>query len=130
MTDYFMAVEETERTPGVTFDPGEGALVLSGESYPEDAGKFYGPILQTIQEYLKSESAKSLSVSMRMIYFNSSSAKAVMNLFQMLETAAASGIPVSVSWYHDPDDDMMEEMGEDFSEDFRHARFALIPEQL
>ena len=130
MTDAVIKMAETERTPGVVFDPCRGSLVLSGESYPEDAGKFYGPILQKIQEYLSSESANSLSVSMRMIYFNSSSAKAVMNLFQMLESAAASGLSVSVSWYHDPDDDMMEEMGEDFSEDFEHARFALIPEQL
>ena len=69
-------------------------------------------------------------VDVAMVYFNSSSAKALMNLFQLLEKAAEAGRAVSVRWFFDPDDDMMEELGEDFAEDFVHASFSLEPGML
>jgi hypothetical protein len=69
-------------------------------------------------------------VDIGMIYFNSSSAKAIMNLFQLLEEAAEDSIDVTVNWYFDPDDDMMEEMGEDFAADFEAVTFNLKPEPL
>ena len=130
MSQSTIHIEETERTPGVVFDQAMGALTLSGESYPEDAGKFYGPVLQSLKAYLEDPSSRELSVDMRMIYFNSSSAKAVMNMFQMLEQAAENGKTISITWYHDPDDDTMEELGEDFAEDFQHAGFSLKAEAL
>ena len=83
---------------------------------------------QAVAEHVAASEGQALTVDMRFIYFNSSSAKAIMNLFQMLEEAAEDGKTITINWYFDPEDDMMEEMGEDFAEDFEHATFNLKPE--
>lgn len=118
--------EATERSPELKFDFTNHRLLLSGESYPEDAAAFFGPLLQALSKYLDSLSVESVELELRMTYFNSSSAKALMNIFQLLERAAARGLPIRVRWFYDPEDDAMEEFGEDFSEDFEHGEFELI----
>jgi len=128
MTPNPLYIDETPRSPRVELDPAVGHLSLSGESYPEDASAFYGPILQNVAQYLQTTTDAPLTVDVRFIYFNSSSAKAIMNLFQMLEVNAENGRRVTVNWFYDPEDDLMAEMGEDFAEDFLHASFFLKPD--
>ncbi|WP_420338063.1 DUF1987 domain-containing protein [Roseibium sp.] len=128
MTDTSLKIEATSRSPEVNLDAANGTLSMSGESYPEDASAFFGPVFQAVAEHVAASEGQALTVDMRFIYFNSSSAKAIMNLFQMLEEAAEDGKTITINWYFDPEDDMMEEMGEDFAEDFEHATFNLKPE--
>lgn len=117
----------TERTPQVDFDFPDHRLRMSGESYPEDAAAFFGPLLQALREYLNQEHEAPLTFTLEMLYFNSSSAKALMNMFQMLEDTAARGREITIYWRYHRDDDTMEEFGEDFAEDFVHGRFELCP---
>lgn len=121
-------IEPTDRSPAVAFDFGTRKLSLAGESYPEDAASFYGPILQALGAFVDGLGDGDLVFDLEMVYFNSSSAKALMNMFQMLERAAATGAAVTINWRYHVDDDIMQEFGEDFSEDFVHARFNLCPE--
>ena len=127
MSDMLLSIAATARTPAVSLDAATGRLSLSGESYPEDAGRFYSPVMEAVSGYLEQVEETEILVEVAMVYFNSSSAKALMNLFQMLEEAAEADRSVSVRWFFDPDDDMMEELGEDFAEDFVHATFSLEP---
>jgi len=121
-------LDATDRSPAVVFDFGTQRLSISGESYPEDAAAFYGPLLQALGLHLADPAPVDVSLDIRLVYFNSSSAKALMNMFQMLEDAAAGGGRVTINWHYHNDDDTMEEFGEDFSEDFVHARFVLCPQ--
>lgn len=119
----------TERSPEVRFDPAAGRLTLKGESYPEDAAGFFGPLFEALKTHLadSGDSAPQINVHIELTYFNSSSAKALMNLFQLLEEAAGNGRPVHIAWRYHAEDDTMAEFGEDFSEDFQHAAFTLSP---
>ncbi|WP_247653700.1 DUF1987 domain-containing protein [Labrenzia sp. PHM005] len=128
MTMTPLDIEATVRSPEIRLDLNAGHLSISGESYPEDASAFFGPILKAVAGFIGATHDQTLTVEMKLIYFNSSSAKAIMNLFQLLEEAAENGKNIVINWYFDPEDDMMEEMGEDFSEDFEHASFHLKPE--
>ncbi|MBK1650050.1 DUF1987 domain-containing protein [Rhabdochromatium marinum] len=119
--------EATKRSPELRFDFAHHRLSLAGESYPEDAAAFFGPPLQAMADYLDSLTEASVELELRMTYFNSSSAKALMNMFQLLERAAARGITARVRWYYDPEDDAMQEFGEDFAADFQHSAFEMIP---
>ena len=123
-----LLIEAGERSPRVLFDAAKGTLHISGESYPEDAAAFFGPILRALEEQLD-QPGQRLLVDLELVYFNSSSAKALMNIFQMLEEAAAKGRPVTINWHYHPDDDTMEEFGEDFAEDFKHASFKVMPQE-
>lgn len=120
-------ITATDRTPDVRFIFTERNLSLTGESYPEDATAFYGPLFQALSVFVSQLSHEKVSVDLRLDYFNSSSAKALMRIFQLLEDTARQGNDVRVNWHFDPDDDTMQEFGEDFAQDFSNAKFMLCP---
>jgi len=115
----------TDRTPAVVFDFTAGKLSFEGESYPEDASAFYGPLHQSLGEFLQSDFDGQIVFDIKLAYFNSSSAKVLMNLFSLLEDAAENGKQVSVNWHYSEDDDTMQEFGEDFASDMEHMTFNL-----
>ncbi|GJE29691.1 DUF1987 domain-containing protein [Methylobacterium organophilum] len=116
----------TNRSPLVDFDFPNGTLLLRGESYPEDAAAFFGPLLQALRAFLEADELEPVTLTVELAYFNSSSAKALMNLFMALEDAAADGRPVTVRWLYAEGDESIEEAGEDFAADFEHAHFELV----
>lgn len=121
-----LMIPSTNRTPAINFDFANHHLSLRGESYPEDTATFYGPLLAELKKYLAQDNRTRIVVDIEMAYFNSSSAKAMMNFFQLLESAAAEGKDIEVNWYYQEDDDTMQEFGEDFSEDMEHIKFNLV----
>lgn len=120
---------QTERSPLVELNVEGHRLRIEGESYPEDAAAFFGPIFAELDAYLarcrKNPPDSSIVMDVRLLYFNSSSAKALMNVFQRLESTARAGVAIAVNWHYHPDDETMMEFGEDFSEDFESVRFSL-----
>lgn len=120
-------IASTDRSPSVHFDVARSHLAIKGESYPEDAAKFFGPVLQRLRQFLQKADVHGLRLDLEMSYFNSSSAKALMNIFQIAEEAAAAGKDIVINWCFHEDDDAMREFGEDFSEDIAKARFNFCP---
>lgn len=47
----------------------------------------------------------------------------------LLEETAGNGNKVHVTWAFDPEDDNMEEMGEEFGEDLEDATFEMLPQE-
>lgn len=124
-----LTVAATERSPEISFDFAQGVLKLKGESYPEDASAVFGPIFAALHRFLSETALVDIRVEIELIYFNSSSAKALMNIFQMLERAAEEGRSITVDWIFAPEDETMREFGEDFREDLRHVAFNLVATQ-
>ncbi|MBC7950925.1 MAG: DUF1987 domain-containing protein [Rhodospirillaceae bacterium] len=121
-----LVIAATERSPAVDFDFAAGVLSLKGESYPEDASTVFGPIFAALEGFLHDQVAgRTLRFDFELIYFNSSSAKALMNMFQLMDKAAARGVTIVVNWFFAADDETMKEFGEDFSEDLEHVTFNL-----
>ncbi len=118
--------EATDRTPAVVFDFESGVFSMKGESYPEDASAFFGPLHQALEEFLAGEFDAPVVFDVEFAYFNSSSAKVLMNLFQLMEDAAENmGKKIIINWHYNADDDTMLEFGEDFASDMEHAVFNL-----
>ncbi len=120
-----LEIKATNRTPEVSFDFDNNRLKIAGESYPEDVTEFYNPIFDSLDAYLGNLGTGSCRFDFELIYFNSSSAKAIMMLMDKLDEAAENGGSVEVYWYYDAEDDTMEELGEEFGEDLEHAKFHL-----
>ncbi|SMF73455.1 protein of unknown function [Azospirillum oryzae] len=120
-----LTIPATGRTPGVFFDFAGGHLRMTGESYPDDVAGFFGPVFDALRGFLDRPDGGAIRFDMELLYFNSSSAKALMNIFQMLETVARGGRPVTVTWCVEENDESMRELGEDFAEDLRHVVFQM-----
>lgn len=119
-----------ERTPEVAFDFEENRFALRGESYPEDVSAFFGPVIAKLEEHLDALEGASVQFDFEFVYFNSSTAKVLMGLFDKLEEAASDGNTVHIRWLYEEDDENMQELGEEFGEDLENAQFELkaLPE--
>lgn len=117
-------IEATKSTPGILFDQERCILRIYGESYPENAAKFYSPVVDWLREYL-AESGRELRLEFEIIYFNSSSSKVFMNLFDLLEAAVTDGRQAAVVWRCDAENETAIECGEEFREDVVHLPFEI-----
>ena len=118
-------IDGAERSPEINFDFEANTFHLKGESYPEDITAFYGQVIDTLEEHLSGLKGATVQFTFELIYFNSSTAKVLMGLFDSLDETAGNGNDVTVIWVHESDDDNMEEIGEEFGEDLEHAKFEL-----
>jgi hypothetical protein len=117
--------ERTKSTPWINFDPNQNFLEIKGESYPENSAKFYSPMLEWLEEFLR-QATQNVQVDIELVYFNSSSSKILMNFFDLLEDTAQRGIQISVTWKYNEDNDIALECGEEFQEDLEHVAFDLV----
>ena len=120
-----LQLDATSRTPAVTLDPAAGRLVLKGESYPEDVTSFYATLTSAISAYLD-EGPGNLLTEIRLTYFNSSSARSLMELLEQLDEAAGNGAQITIDWYCDPDDDITREFAEDIASDVSNTKVSIL----
>ncbi len=106
-------LEGTKKTPKVSLDP-SGKIFLGGRSIPEDASKFFGAVLAWIIDYCNSPK-DSTTVDIELEYFNSGSAKYVMQILRELSELKNSGKSLTVNWFYEEGDDDILERGEYYS---------------
>jgi hypothetical protein len=105
-----LEITGTRDTPYVLLDAKNNMFQISGNSLPEDSSKFFNPIFDWIEEYLKSPN-NSTHLVCNLEYFNSSSAKMLYQLFIELENIKKAGKEVKISWHYDFEDKLIEEKG-------------------
>ncbi|MBF0565833.1 MAG: DUF1987 domain-containing protein [Nitrospirae bacterium] len=121
-----LAIDATKSTPGIYFDQEKNILEIKGESYPENTSEFYGPFFKWLDMRLDELQDESFTVDIELIYFNSSSSKILMNLFERLEKYAEMGKNIDVNWIYDKKDESSLEYGEEFKEDLTTLKFNLV----
>ena len=105
-----VTLEGTKKTPKVSLDP-DGKIELGGRSIPEDASKFYEDILSWVIDYCNSPK-DTTQVDIELEYFNSGSAKYVMQILRELTELRDNGKELIVNWYYEEGDDDILERGE------------------
>ncbi len=121
-----LKIEATDRSPEIDFQYADLKFCIRGESYPEDVTAFYGQVMEQFTASLTDIGSAQVVFDFELIYFNSSSAKVIMSIFDQLDEAAEAGADVTVNWHYDAEDDTMEELGEEFAEDLEHAKFNMM----
>lgn len=119
-----LTIEPSENSPKVLFDPFSLTFEISGESRPENAGKFYDPILQWLNQFHsvlfwkqgQYGTTPKLVFEFKLEYFNSTSAKYLLDVLKLVDQCHTDGCAVVVNWYYDQRDEDMKESGEEFSE--------------
>lgn len=119
-----LTIEKTKSTPAVFFDAGSGVLQMEGESYPENVVKFYAPLLDWLRAYLLLDTDE-ITMEFKISYFNSSTSKVFMTMFDLLEQSVAEGKKARVRWICDEENDVAIECGEEFKEDLECLSFEI-----
>lgn len=121
-----LQIPATASSPEVDFRFDAHELLLRGESFPENAAAFYGPVIAALREFLALPDVdRTLVVQVALTYFNSSSTKMLFTLFDLLDKAASAGRRVRLDWLHDSEDDTIREFGEELMADFTHLEIKL-----
>lgn len=118
-----LKIEATEFSPTVILSSEIPHFEISGESRPENTGKFYTPIIEWLTQYKQvlstdknaHDKSKKIVFEFKFDYFNSTSAKYIMDILYQLDTYHAAGLETLVKWYYDAMDDDMKEAGEEFA---------------
>lgn len=120
-----LILEPTEFTPKIIFDYENNNFEVSGFSRPEDVRSFYKPIINWLEQFdeevLKVDlerkyTSEPLKFVFKMDYFNSASAKFMLDILVELNKFFVRGIPVQVDWYYEDGDDEILESGEELNE--------------
>jgi len=121
-----LVLEATQSSPQIVFDAETGVLEIKGKSYPENPAEFYAPVLRWLKDYLDLADTDEVVVNMEVIYLNSSSSKAFLNLLQALDDAAVKGKRVTVNWRYHKENEIGLECGEEFGQDLESLTFNLV----
>ncbi len=121
-----LIISATRFTPGIRFLFSKHTLEMTGESYPENTSEFYTPIFVHLKNYLANITDQKVAITLNLSYFNSSSSKILINLFDLLEEAAEEGRQITVNWVYKEGDSDAREFGEEFAEDLECVKFNLV----
>lgn len=112
-----LSLEATQYSPAVKMDWQKGLIQMSGESYPENTYEFFAQIIAWLECYLASGVAP-LLMELQLSYLNTSSIRAMIDLFDLLQEANDGGRDVRVVWLYDNRNPRASELGEEFKEDY------------
>ena len=118
-----LIIEGTEDSPSVKFDINSYRFVIAGRSRPENTGKFFAPIINWITEFYetalpqKNKSANSSPIVfiVQLEYFNSISAKYILEIIFALKTFASEHSKILIEWHFTALDEDMLETGKEFA---------------
>ncbi|MCK4661316.1 MAG: DUF1987 domain-containing protein [Bacteroidales bacterium] len=105
-----LIIEETASTPMFLFDQGEGLIEIKGKAIPENAIKFFHPIIGIIRNY-ENNPKPVTTMNIQIDYFNTSSSKCILQILKILENINEKH-KVILNWYYKDED--IYEIGEDY----------------
>jgi SiaC family regulatory phosphoprotein len=116
-----LVIEKTDSTPLIILDQAEGIYQISGQSRPSDVREFYNQIISWLNEFtvfLKStkEYNDPIIFIFNLDYFNSSSAKLIVDICKILAGIKNSGYNVVIKWHYEEEDSDMLEAGKEISQ--------------
>lgn len=120
-----LIIPEGQSTPNIILDKAKGKIEIIGNSLPEDVLGFYSPVFSWIEKYIADPNPRT-EVHIKLSYFNSSSAKAILDILTMLDEIAKKNQQIEIIWHYlDLDEDMLS-TGKEF-ESMLNIPFQFVP---
>jgi hypothetical protein len=117
-------IEETNTSPYVLFDFDNNVYEIKGCSRPEDVVAFYGQLVDWLNDIklnatdeMKARTQKNPMVfKLYLDYFNSSSAKYILDMVLIIDQIYRNGMSVAIDWLYKKEDEDMLETGKEFTD--------------
>jgi hypothetical protein len=119
-----LIINETTSTPKVVFDLANSIFEIKGCSRPEDVRSFYMPLIDWLEKFrntsldieIEKHSNNPLVFKFQLDYFNSSSAKFILDILLLINQLHKKGLNLKIVWFYIHNDDDMLEVGKELSE--------------
>jgi hypothetical protein len=105
------ATKVVNDTPVITVKTRLKKVVVAGKSRMSDPAKFYGVLLESLENYFVSFK-KTLIIEFRFDYINTGSSKWLYYILQQMQNLASNGGMIEIYWYYEEDDEVIFEAGE------------------
>lgn len=112
-----LLIEGTDTLPSVEMNA-NGWIKLKGRALPEDAVRFFQPILSWLKEYHGND----IKIDVNLEYFNTSVSKQLHDFFNLLNHKPQD-CNIAITWNYEEGDDEMLESGEIYKELFPRFTF-------
>lgn len=109
-------IPQTSASPAIHADWHSGVVTMRGDSYPENSFDLFQPLIDWVEAFLEAD-ARALALELELLYLNTSSIRALMDILDLLERAHGGGRTVSVRWLYDAENERVAELAEEFKED-------------
>lgn len=127
LPDTRLSIPGTQSSPAIEGDWSTGLLSLCGDSYPENSYELYNPVIAWLEAFLDS-SSQPLTLEVALVYLNTSSVRAMMDIFDLLQEAHHKNRAVAVNWRYDRRNERIAQLAEEFREDFTFP-FAILAQE-
>ena len=122
---FYLNLEKTGSTPKVLIDESKRYMKIEGESYHENVIEFFKDITNWLDNHFEAV-CDGFVFECEMIYFNSSTAKLLLNMLLHMDECAENGNNVTINWITTADNDIIIECGEDFREELNNVTFNMV----
>jgi hypothetical protein len=113
-----LRIKITNSTPSIYLNNVTGNFVMTGRSFPEEAIKFYQPVIEWIKGYAE-EPNENTKFTFKFEYINSASCRALCTIMEILEELFLKGKNVEVEWKYNIEDNELKEAGNELSEIYK-----------
>lgn len=118
-------IKQTSVSPEIDCNPITNRIKIRGISYPENSLSFYKPVFEWIDAYVTTLQSAAV-VEIQLDYFNTSSTRCLVRIFEILDIGYKNQKDLCVKWYYDEENDELKESAEEFKEDL-NIPFEIIP---
>jgi hypothetical protein len=119
-----LIISPTHTTPEIRFSVEDNIFQIRGNSRPEDVRALYYPVIEWIKELADNIISNKINIYSKenplrfhvdLLYFNSSSAKFLYDIFSELKRLSDAGITLIVEWVYEKEDIDMLDAGKDIA---------------
>jgi hypothetical protein len=101
--DHNILIEGSRKTPTIDFNHRAGEIILTGVSLPENAARIYEPLLDWINEYIKSPQPVT-NFRLNLEYYNSSTTLWLAKMLKALSKIRGDGYLLFIHMYMNIED--------------------------
>jgi len=111
--------------PYILIDEKKKHMLIKGESYHEQIVEYFVDVNKWLDENF-ADACDGFVFDCELSYFNSSTAKLLMDIMLRLDDCAAEGKNITINWIASEGNDVIIECGEDFKEELSNLTFNLV----
>ncbi len=108
-------IEAQKKTPFIEIDPIQKSITMQGMSSSENSLNLYKKVIEFMDQ-CNENASPIIHAEINFKYFNTSSAKCILDILDRISQQQQNGHQVKITWYYEEDDIEMLEAIQNYSE--------------
>ncbi len=120
-----LQINKSPRTPLIQLEAEKGEFLIEGILLPEDATKFFEPVINYCIDYLNKPLPNSI-INLKLEYFNTASSRVLYSMMKKFDESSDS-TKTKVNWFYEDDDEDLRDACDEYIILLKNITFEKIP---